>query len=247
MSLLSHCNFCYFTILPVTFYLHLTELSIWDSSKRKTRLLNWDIGSYDDICYKYTTLQANLATWEPAHGCFKFQHPWKQYLKVGASTRRCAYCIETLSGFIDSEDQAPELVKKHFKEVCMKLSSCSSRVLRELATTMRTMTKSTKTESFIQDMNASVQIIQNMFKDLSNQAILLAEHEKNSRTCKGDAIQKTDIVPIMERFPIATIASLLIEISERVQNIVIKVDEVAVQAEFEVVIYKKKKVNETDI
>nr|GEZ32766.1 aluminum-activated malate transporter 10 [Tanacetum cinerariifolium] len=37
--------------------------------------------------------------------------------------RSCAYCIETLNGFISSEVQAPELLKKHLKEVCMTLTS----------------------------------------------------------------------------------------------------------------------------
>lgn len=46
-----------------------------------------------------------MARWEPAHGRFRFRHPWKQYLKVGAMMRSCAYCIETLSGFINSEVQ----------------------------------------------------------------------------------------------------------------------------------------------
>uniref|UniRef100_A0A251V1Z7 Putative aluminum-activated malate transporter n=1 Tax=Helianthus annuus TaxID=4232 RepID=A0A251V1Z7_HELAN len=50
-------------------------------------------------------VMANMARWEPPHGRFKFRHPWKQYLKVGASMRSCAYCIETLSGFINSEVQ----------------------------------------------------------------------------------------------------------------------------------------------
>ncbi|KAK9053683.1 hypothetical protein SSX86_024757 [Deinandra increscens subsp. villosa] len=61
-------------------------------------------------------IQANMARWEPAHGRFKLGYPWKQYLKVGALMRSCTYCIETLSGFINSEVQAPELLKKHMKE-----------------------------------------------------------------------------------------------------------------------------------
>lgn len=46
---------------------------------------------------------ANLARWEPAHGRFGFRHPWTQYLKVGASMRHCAYCVEALHGCINSE------------------------------------------------------------------------------------------------------------------------------------------------
>lgn len=46
---------------------------------------------------------ANLARWEPAHGCFKFRHPWQEYSKVGAAVRHCAYRVETLHGCVNSE------------------------------------------------------------------------------------------------------------------------------------------------
>ncbi|KAI3741394.1 hypothetical protein L1987_59066 [Smallanthus sonchifolius] len=179
---------------------------------------------------------ASMARWEPAHGRFKFRHPWKQYLKVGASIRSCAYCIETLSGFINSEVQAPELLKKHMKEVCMRLSSSSSNVLKELAMTTKTMTKSTKTQFFVQEMNFAVQSFQNMFKDLSEQALLLTEHEADEEK----TAQRTKTVPIMAIFPIATMATLLIEITERVAGIVVEVENMAAQAEFEVVNNEKK-------
>jgi len=35
-------------------------------------------------------MQANFARWEPRHGNFRIQHPWDQYLKIGAQSRRCA-------------------------------------------------------------------------------------------------------------------------------------------------------------
>ncbi|XP_020531337.1 aluminum-activated malate transporter 10 isoform X2 [Amborella trichopoda] len=48
---------------------------------------------------------ANFATWEPAHGNFGFRHPWKQYLKIGTTSRFSAYCIEALSACTSSEVQ----------------------------------------------------------------------------------------------------------------------------------------------
>jgi len=51
------------------------------------------------------SLQAKFARWEPAHGRFNFKHPWQQYLKIGASMRSCACCVEALKRCIDSENQ----------------------------------------------------------------------------------------------------------------------------------------------
>ncbi|XP_021719958.1 aluminum-activated malate transporter 2-like [Chenopodium quinoa] len=36
----------------------------------------------------------NFAKWEPTHGCFRFKHPWKLYLQLGALSRECAYKID---------------------------------------------------------------------------------------------------------------------------------------------------------
>lgn len=119
----------------------------------------------------------------------------------------------------------------------MTLTSSSSNVLKELAMSMKTMTKSTKTKSLVQEMNFAVQSFQNVLKDLSKQALVLPEHEMNEEKLK------TQIVPIMAIVPLATLASLLVEIAERVEGIVGVVDEVAAQAEFDVVKYKKNKEN----
>ncbi|XWS38181.1 hypothetical protein CRYUN_Cryun19dG0108300 [Craigia yunnanensis] len=82
---------------------------------------------------------ANFARWEPSHGRFNFRHPWKQHLKIGASMRRCAYCIEALSSCINSEKQAAELINKHLSNSCLKVSCSSSIAIRELAKTVKTM------------------------------------------------------------------------------------------------------------
>lgn len=54
-----------------------------------------------------------LAIWEPAHGLFGFKHPWQQYLKIGVALRRCAYCVETLNGCINSDIQVKSLESNH--------------------------------------------------------------------------------------------------------------------------------------
>lgn len=59
------------------------------------------------MCFSW---QANFARWEPAHGNFNFRHPWKLYLKIGASTRCCAYHMEALNSNISSKPQVISVV-----------------------------------------------------------------------------------------------------------------------------------------
>ncbi|KAI3854480.1 hypothetical protein MKX03_003295 [Papaver bracteatum] len=67
-------------------------------------------------CDEERSVQANFARWEPSHGQFRFQHPWNQYLKIGALTRNCAYCIEALNRtpllplLVKSETEITELI-----------------------------------------------------------------------------------------------------------------------------------------
>lgn len=101
------------------------------------------------------------------------------------------------------------------------------------------MTKSDKTQFFVQEMYFAVQSFQNAFNDLSKQAFLLSEHEEDEE----NTAQRTKTVPITAIFPIATMATLLIEITERVESIVVEVGKIAAQAEFEVVNHEKNKEN----
>ena len=59
-------------------------------------------------------LQVNFARWEPRHGRFRFRHPWKHYLKIGSVTRQCAYRIDTLNGYINSEIQVYKYNRQYF-------------------------------------------------------------------------------------------------------------------------------------
>ena len=56
------------------------------------------------IIYNFLNFQANLARWEWQYR-FGFKHPWKQYVKVGALTRECAYKIEALNSYFNFEFQ----------------------------------------------------------------------------------------------------------------------------------------------
>ncbi|XP_024965002.1 aluminum-activated malate transporter 8-like, partial [Cynara cardunculus var. scolymus] len=81
---------------------------------------------------------ANFAWWEVGHGKFLFRHPWKQYLKIGVSTRRCAYHIEALNGYLDAVE-VPSEFQKTIQEPLMKVSSEVGKALKELGLSMKLM------------------------------------------------------------------------------------------------------------
>ncbi|KAF6153670.1 hypothetical protein GIB67_000903 [Kingdonia uniflora] len=181
---------------------------------------------------------ANFAIWEPAHGRFSFRHPWVQYLKVGAAMRNCGYCIEALNGCIaiNSETQAPQFVKNHLSEVCMRLSSHSSNVLKELAQMTKSMKKSTKIDFAIGEMNGAVLDLQDALKSLPTQ--LTPPPQTNT------AVLAPTAVPLIEVAPLVTVASLLIEIASRVEGVFASVDELSRLANFKAVNDKKPKQNQ---
>ncbi|WCJ26592.1 Aluminum-activated malate transporter 10 [Euphorbia peplus] len=157
---------------------------------------------------------ANFARWEPAHGNFNFKHPWKQYLKIGASMRSVAYCIEALSSCIYAENQAPESVKKKISNIYLNLSSSSSIVVKELAKSIRTMKKQSNIDFLTEEMSSAVEDLQDAIKLLSN----LHNNPINQST-ENDEKMET-YFPLLEVIPVVTFSSLMIEIAERIKNIV---------------------------
>ncbi|KAJ0779045.1 putative aluminum-activated malate transporter [Helianthus annuus] len=172
---------------------------------------------------------ANFARWEPAHGRFNFRHPWKNYLKIGASSRSCAYCIETLTSCLDSKNQVPESIKKHLESACMNLGSTSSNVIRELATSVTTMTRSAKINVAVNDMKNAVLELQNDLKSLSDLLIQPHDHKENNEQVSSEMT----VMPLLEVMPLVSFASLLIESASRIEeNMVKAVEELAESAQF---------------
>ncbi|XP_073313780.1 aluminum-activated malate transporter 10-like isoform X2 [Primulina huaijiensis] len=176
---------------------------------------------------------ANFARWEPAHGGFNFGHPWKEYLKVGASLRSCAYCIEALNGSINSGAKAPDLLKAHFSNFCLRLSSSSSAVVKELSTVINTMTKSTKIHLLVQEMNNAVEELQNALKSFSEQSTASLTVPKLEESDNGAGKAKTSPA-LVQIVPLVTVSSLLMEIAARTEEIVEAVNSLAQKAEFKV-------------
>ncbi|KAI3727787.1 hypothetical protein L6452_16407 [Arctium lappa] len=185
---------------------------------------------------------ANFARWEPAHGRFNFRHPWKNYLKIGASSRSCAYCIETLTSCLDSKNQVPESIKNHLSSACMNLSSSSSSAMRELAKIVSTMTRSAKIDMVVEEMKNAVQELQNDLQSLPD--LLIQPHDvvvKEEESTTPNSPDKTTelvqsevtVMPLMEVIPLVSFASLLIETASRIEESVVKaVEELAESARF---------------
>ncbi|KAK7269027.1 hypothetical protein RIF29_21742 [Crotalaria pallida] len=176
-------------------------------------------------------VMANLARWEPAHGRFNFRHPWKQYLKIAASMRTCASCIDALIGCINTENKAPEHIKKNMSSISLKVGAQCANVIRELAITMRNMTKSSKIDILVTEMNNDAQELRDLLKSYPN-LINPSSSSHNAQETQTEVVANMEI-PLMEIIQVVTIASLLIEIVARVKCIVKGVEELSDLAKFQ--------------
>lgn len=138
--------------------------------------------------------------------------------------------------------QVPEYLKKNFSDVCMNLTSHCSKVLKKLAVTMKTMTKSPTTDLSVGEMNFSAQELQNALKSLPNPLLFPSPSENDT---KGEATTKHSAVTLIDIVPLATAISLLIEIATRIERIADEVDELATLAEFDSVSDEKSQQNQS--
>ncbi|KAK2978661.1 hypothetical protein RJ640_019118 [Escallonia rubra] len=188
---------------------------------------------------------AGFARWEPAHGRFNFQHPWKQYLKIGGRIRNCAYCIETLNSCLDSENQVPEVIKKHLRETCLRVCSKSTNVIRELATIVTSMKKSPKIGVLVEDMNDGVQELQNNLKSIDFLIQPPLSEAKVPEDSKSEASLTTaTTMPLVEVIPLVSFASLLTETVARIDGLVDAVEELEDLAKFKPAADAKPKPNQ---
>ncbi|XP_073054829.1 aluminum-activated malate transporter 2-like [Primulina eburnea] len=147
---------------------------------------------------------ANYAKWEPRHGKFRYRQPWDQYLKVGTATRECAYRIKALSGYLNSEIQAPKEIREKIQESCTEISTECSCALAELSTAIKNMTRATPADLHI----SNAKTVSKNLKSL----------------LKTSLWPDTDLVDII---PAATVVSLLIEIVSCTAQIADSVHELA--------------------
>ncbi|KAH7680723.1 Aluminum-activated malate transporter protein [Dioscorea alata] len=104
--------------------------------------------SYKSVLNSKATEEAlvNLAKWEPGHSGFGFWHPWKQYLVIGDSIRHCACLMDSLATFITTLDKSAPLIGSNprpkpdteelyseIRSACADMSSETAKALSDLA------------------------------------------------------------------------------------------------------------------
>ncbi|KAM6576622.1 hypothetical protein CsatB_028459 [Cannabis sativa] len=160
---------------------------------------------------------ANFARWEPGHGRFKFRHPWKQYLKVATLTRQCAYRIEALHGHLNTDPKTSPEIREQIQEACTKISLESGKALKELAKSVREMTK-IPSSSVGDDDN-----------DIGHIASSKAAAKCLRSLFKSGVLENIDL---LEAIPCVTVASLLLDVVNCTDKIADSVHELASLAQF---------------
>ena len=122
--------------------------------------------------------------------------------------------------------QAPPCIRKHLSDKCLKVSSYSTNVLKELALTIKKTKKSSKIDFRVSEMNFAIQELQDALKSLPSHLIA------SSSSTGAVTIKKDNVPPIMKVLPLVTVVSLLAEIAGRIGGVVDAVEELASLAEF---------------
>ncbi|OIV92282.1 hypothetical protein TanjilG_00300 [Lupinus angustifolius] len=152
---------------------------------------------------------ANLARWEPGHGGFRLRHPWKQYLEIGALVRQCAYRLETLNTYLYPQIQASFEFKCKIQEPCTKMSSESSKALKAISSSMKTMTDPSAAKCHIENSKAATKDLK-----IALETILLED------------------VEVLAIISVATVAAILEEITKSVDKIYESVSQLSHLAHF---------------
>ncbi|XP_057449693.1 aluminum-activated malate transporter 12-like [Lotus japonicus] len=153
------------------------------------------------------------ASWEPRHSRYCHRFPWQQYVKVGAVLRQFGYTVVALHGCLRTEIQTPRSVRALFKDPCIRLAAEVSKVLIELASSVKNRRHcspeilSDHLHEALQDLNTAIKSQPRLFlgpKHKHNHAsnmlkIAAAQvgHERHGKT-SGLSSVKTDSSALLE-------------------------------------------------
>lgn len=111
----------------------------------------------------------------------------------------------------------------------MRVSSNSSKVVKELAKIIKTMKKSSTIDLLVEEMNAGVKELKDDLKSLSLSEAGTSENKRTEKISSKPAAA----IPLMGMISMVSFASFQIEIASRIESIVEAVEELANLAEFE--------------
>ncbi|PIA32716.1 hypothetical protein AQUCO_04400128v1 [Aquilegia coerulea] len=152
------------------------------------------------------------ASWEPRHSRHCYRYPWQQYVKFGAVLRHFGYTAVALHGCLQSEIQTPRSVRALFKNPCIRVAGELSKVLMELADSIRHRRRcapgllSDNLHAALQDLNNTIKSQPRLFlgsnsNQTTNMIALAAaaanqKHEKDSGVSLSSV--KTDTSALIE-------------------------------------------------
>ncbi|KAF7810004.1 aluminum-activated malate transporter 12-like [Senna tora] len=126
------------------------------------------------------------ASWEPRHSRYCYRFPWQQYVKVGAVLRQFGYTVVALHGCLRTEIQTPRSIRALFKDPCIRLAAEVSKVLSELASSVRNRRHcspeilSDHLHEALQDLNTAIKSHPRLFLG-SDDTKAGGQHKKQSK------------------------------------------------------------------
>ncbi|KAM0045371.1 putative aluminum-activated malate transporter [Helianthus debilis subsp. tardiflorus] len=234
-------------------YLHFTEINnyVIGFGDEYYRTSNGDksfLTAYKSVLNSKGTEESltTFAWWEIGHGKFRFRHPWKEYLKVGVYTRKCAYHIETLNGHLEAKDEvifsfglldfitpnycywplSPPIIT--LTSVTPNLTLSAHSKLKE-AIKEPCMTMSSEVGKVLKELGSSLKLM--IYPSSS------AVHIKNCKEAVEElntALRASMVAEydIQEIIPVIAATSILVEIIKCVETISEAIEELSKQAHF---------------
>ncbi|KEH23744.1 putative aluminum-activated malate transporter [Medicago truncatula] len=155
---------------------------------------------------------ANFAKWEPWHGKFGFSYPWQKYLKIGEVIRELAALILALERCFQASKKITASLKQPKKVQLEQCEAIGSRIvwtLREVGDSMKQMRKCEGRDNTIDKLKTTREEL-----SLVISTSMIEEFENG------------------EMLPIASLVFLLMEVVEKVGELVIEVGELQDMAGF---------------
>ncbi|XP_042504620.1 aluminum-activated malate transporter 12-like [Macadamia integrifolia] len=152
------------------------------------------------------------ASWEPRHSLHCYRHPWQQYVKLAAVLRHFGYTAVALHGSLHSEIQAPYSVRALFRDPCIRVARGLSKVLMELADSIRNHRRcspgllSDQLHEALQDLNIAIKSQPRLFlgsdHNKATNMLAVAAATANHKSKKDSEVRlssvKTDTSALLE-------------------------------------------------